>query len=59
MFDETKNKMHINTIYRLFNYIKHNIQYIRCKEFQYTPIGVQKNQNNIIQLHSNWSEPIR
>ena len=29
-----KNKMHINTIYRLFNYSKHNIQYIRCKEFQ-------------------------
>ena len=29
-----KNKMHINTIYRFFNYLKHNIYYIRCKELQ-------------------------
>ena len=41
-----KNKMHIKTIYRLLNNIKNNIQYIRCEEFQYTPIGVDTKIND-------------
>lgn len=43
--------MHIKTIYRLFNNINHNIQYIRCKEFQKKQVSVLEQLQDLLETN--------